>query len=536
MFDGPNEWYGGKFQAIWLQVTQAGLDCIPYGFHYGFDKGSDLDTEVVLAAKYANNYPNYCADMESSFDGQGDWTLQVQKFFKAQAPGKQMIVSTWANIDGTISPGHSWYTNVANLAPVTKFYMPQAYSDFYTDRLADWSRTTVPAQQIMPTLNLGTSDMGQNDVLRNLRTIINTYHPSLISLWEYQDAVANPGLLDQVVAAIHQEVPTMATLQTNSAGEIANFVNVSQFLGQHSEFACGPFAAGHVKFTTDPTKKNTTNPADIQNWAFNEYASVIGPDTISNTDGSSIDNMHTFYHDAGYHYWDISGIDANSQHATDIARIKRALQAGYPVVATVAETSVFDVAEGKNPYFWGPAGNHILVYSGIAKSGNLLAQDTANILGSLTGANNPNPGPREYDVNKLFHSYACTIQLSWLAPIPDGDPLNWPTGFVAQQLATPQPQSQGDPNANNEQVLDAWAVGAAFVKAAEGNDISQARGTRIFGTWRDQWINHANYLGVPMSSERTLKALDGSTFVRQHFTGGYIDFARNVCIIRKVGA
>src|SRR5213080_2314583 len=71
VFDGmQGEWYAGNFPNIFQLFKGSGLDCIPYGFHYGNNKGSSLVGEAQLAVKYGQTYGVYCADMESSWDGQ----------------------------------------------------------------------------------------------------------------------------------------------------------------------------------------------------------------------------------------------------------------------------------------------------------------------------------------------------------------------------------------------------------------------------------------------------------------------------------
>jgi hypothetical protein len=271
-----------------------------------------------------------------------------------------------------------------------------------------------------------------------------------------------------------------------SHGEVGNFMNATQFVQGHDEFACGPFATAHVKFATAPSVVNTFTQAQLQHWAYAEYVQWIGPDTPSDTAGSSIDNMHQFYSDARLHWRDMP-IDATSDHNQDIARIKAALQAGYPVIATVTEASVFDVGLGKNPYWWGPAGTHIIVYSGIAHSGNVLVQDTANVLGALQGNNWAQPGPREYLNANLDNSYGAIIQTSWLKPIPSGDPLTWPQGFNAQNNVAPDPNFDKEASDCWESVMKAWTAPPPM-------------GTGIFQAWKAAWQAGKHY-GPPLTGE-----------------------------------
>ena len=57
VFDGmQGEWYSGQFPSIYAAISNAGLRCIPYGFHYGNSRGSSLIGEGNLALKYLRDY------------------------------------------------------------------------------------------------------------------------------------------------------------------------------------------------------------------------------------------------------------------------------------------------------------------------------------------------------------------------------------------------------------------------------------------------------------------------------------------------
>lgn len=212
----------------------------------------------------------------------------------------------------------------------------------------------------------------------------------------------------------HIEGGNVATL--NSKGEIADFVDVSQFESNESEFACGYFAAGECKFAGAPGKGPTGTPEQLDQWADSQGGATTG--------GVSIEDMHTLFHAAGLHYWD-TDIAPTTQQSHDLATIKAALQHGYAVVATVAETSVYDMDLGGNPYApnWTPSGNHVFTYTGIASDGNLLVHDTAAVQGGIFGKIAPQP--RRYRASSIENHWASIVQLPWLPPIPSGDPLSW---------------------------------------------------------------------------------------------------------------
>ena len=218
---------------------------------------------------------------------------------------------------------------------------------------------------------------------------------------------------------------------TNSKGLIANYLPTDQFQPNHSEFECGAFAVSINLRATNYNVQNDKDPAKIVEWAENEYSRVTGSNSPGNTLGVSINNMHTMLKDSqtdssgGLHYWDLP-INSGTKQTDDIARIKGAIKHGYAVIATVSEQSVFDLDLNKNPYWWGPSGNHILTFAGIAADGNLLCIDPANVaVGNLQKPGTVLPWPRRYDAGKIANQWATIVQFPWLPDIPSNDPLEW---------------------------------------------------------------------------------------------------------------
>lgn len=233
-------------------------------------------------------------------------------------------------------------------------------------------------------------------------------------------------------------------LITNNKGMIADYIQVSQFEGNETEFACGFFAGALNKYAGFPGKGPTSTSSDVDVFADREYDLVYGSHGPGQTGGISIPELHTVLMHAGLHWWDIQAIAPGSALASDLAHITRALDAGYPVVITLTEASVRDITEdipAGNPYEWGPvcdANNcptHVITLVGHGP-GYLLAVDPANVVGPLQGSNSVRPWPRKYDVNTIDITFATIVQLPWLAPIPSGDPTTWAPGFIAQQGGT----------------------------------------------------------------------------------------------------
>lgn len=218
---------------------------------------------------------------------------------------------------------------------------------------------------------------------------------------------------------------------TNNKGLIANYLPVDQFQPNHSEYECGAFAVSLNLRATNYNEPNTKDPLKIVSWAEAEYAKYTGSNGPANNLGLSVDAMHRILKDTqmdssgGLHYWDLP-ISSGTKQSDDISRIKGAINHGYAVIATVTEQSVYDLDLDKNPYWWGPSGNHIITYAGIASDGNILCIDPANVaVGNLQKPGTVLPWPRRYDVSRLANQWATIIQFPWLPDIPNNDPLTW---------------------------------------------------------------------------------------------------------------
>lgn len=209
-----------------------------------------------------------------------------------------------------------------------------------------------------------------------------------------------------------------------------------------SQDKCGPWSVSELRFAGLPGKGPNGSASDVQAWAHEEYQKYIGPDVVSDQNGSSIDNMHAFLTDAtdpktghrNLHWYDVGAISPTSQQPHDNAEIIAALNAGYPVLVTVNEQSVVR-RNGSNPYPWQPAlgpVNHIFTIVGHTSDGYFLVDDELN---------QGDAWPDQYSMSRLQIHWASVVQVvgpdpsnPWLAPIPSGDPLSWSPAFNAQQL------------------------------------------------------------------------------------------------------
>jgi hypothetical protein len=418
------EWYqslgGPKSVVQWLQ--NQGIDVLTYGYYYG----NDPKTEGTEIKGLLGQFGKHCIDVEAEFDNNSAKMQSLIDAIGTLSNNEQLYVSTWAN-----PVTHGWMDNLKLLDPITSVWMPQCYDDSLTKEMyAQWPTTM---KSIQPTFHV------QNTGYINAKSYVQ---PGF-SVWEYQLGVSNPGLLQQFI--LTSKGLNVSSYPTNDKGMVINACQVTQFQPQHSEFECGAFSVVIAAKSSPPDVANPQNPADLIWWAEQEYAKTAGDNGPANTAGASIDNVHTMLKDTQstvtpLNYWDMD-ISTTSQQAHDIASIKAALRHGYCVIATVSEQSVIDMDLGKNPYWWGPSGTHIIVWVGIAPDGNLLACDPANVVqgdGNLQTPKQVQAWPRKYDIRPIDNQWATIVRQPWLPPIPSGDPLTWPA-YVAPTPPAPVP-------------------------------------------------------------------------------------------------
>lgn len=194
-------------------------------------------------------------------------------------------------------------------------------------------------------------------------------------------------------------------VKLSSTGEIADFLDVDQFQPAKTQFACGYFSGAIIKAMAQvgqpPTQSVPQMIAEAESW----YAADHGNNAISNTSGMSLQEEYNLITQRmELHYQAV---------ALDAATVRGWVRAGYPIMLTISEASVVDMALGRNPYPWNPSGTHIIVVSGVAGDGNLLVRDPANCT-NLYDPNSLRPGPRKYDASKLQIWTATVVVPSWL--------------------------------------------------------------------------------------------------------------------------
>lgn len=188
--------------------------------------------------------------------------------------------------------------------------------------------------------------------------------------------------------------------QLNSHGEVADFVDTSQFIAGRSAYECVAYSASLVYYCGRPGHGPAGSAMQTSNLAQYWYGREEGSNAASNENGMSLDAEYNMLQGLGLTYHPL---------AASVAGVKEALTQGYPVLLCGAETGMYDLGLGDRvPYAWKPSGNHCIVASGIASDGNLLVHDCASI-----GPSGVRPGPRTYDVSKLEIVSATAVIPSW---------------------------------------------------------------------------------------------------------------------------
>lgn len=402
------EWYrslGGPTPVITL-AQDMGLDVLPYGYYYGVSPD-----ELTSMKRYLAFYGKYCLNLEDSFNNHPEMAQSVADALKDHT-GK-VYVSTFCD-----PVTKQWSKNIDILDPVVDVWMPECYSDVLVREM--YSQFNKVTGKIEPTFHVTQTN-----------ALLATIYPNF-SIWEYQNALNNVSALKTYIQLDEGKV---VSYPTNVKGMIANYLPVSQFQPGHSEFECGAYA---VALNQRATPYNITNTNSITNesvYAQTLYALTTGSNISSNMFGSTVDQMHTMlkntqsYAPPGLHWWDIESIQPGSTQTNDIEQIKAALMHGYPVIATVSETSVFDLDLGRNPYWWGASGNHIITYVGISSDGNLFVVDPANVEqgdGNLQSPKAVRAWPRRYDISRIANQWATIVGMPWLPTIPSNIPVEWP--------------------------------------------------------------------------------------------------------------
>ena len=169
---------------------------------------------------------------------------------------------------------------------------------------------------------------------------------------------------------------------------VAQYQTVSQFEPDESAFECGPFAVALNKFAG--RNGPTGSPEDIDQLADRLWQKYGGGQ------GIGMQQLFDMMHDVGLHYQTIGSTELHFQvDQLTPAVAMQWLHKGYPVICSVAETSVYDLDLRDTPYHWTPTGYHIITLAGISEDGNFLVSDPASVPA------NQRPFPRRYLASRL---------------------------------------------------------------------------------------------------------------------------------------
>ena len=225
--DGVNTWYGGinGWHNIRQTILAAGVGAIPYSYSYGNKFGS-LDTEIDIMTAYMQDSGIMCANMEAEWNGQVAWAQHLCSRMQ-NVPGT-FLVSTWANLSS-----QNWEGVIRALAPCAEAFMPQQYNNYLATFWGEFSANG--ASFLQPTVHL-TQEFGANDPVAIARNAYNQRHTA-ISVWYYETAIADPGLLDAVLAAFPKSGGDMTGLYGPGKGDFDTFFTV----GSDGSWVCKKF-------------------------------------------------------------------------------------------------------------------------------------------------------------------------------------------------------------------------------------------------------------------------------------------------------
>jgi hypothetical protein len=153
----------------------------------------------------------------------------------------------------------------------------------------------------------------------------------------------------------------------------------------------------------------TGSAVDIDSLADDLYTEFVGPNTPSDTQGIGMQQLFDMFHKVGLHYQTIGSTELNFQVDQLTPQVALEwLHAGYPIICSVAETSVFDFDLGGTPYKgWTPSGYHVITLVGISDDGNVLVSDPASV------PVNERPFPRRYRLSDLKFVSMVAVALPW---------------------------------------------------------------------------------------------------------------------------
>lgn len=236
-----------------------------------------------------------------------------------------------------------------------------------------------------------------------LSAIAQRFGVSLEALEAANPQIVNPNVI-QVGEMLN--IPNQETAQRTGKGEVAVFSEADQFLPGKTQLACGFFACAMALSMAPIGQQAKFTSQQITEMAEQWYAKYEPNNWSFMSDQQTYDLLQEIKLD-----YQVTSEDINI--------IERWVEAGYPVLVSLEETSVFDMELGHNPYTsWPPAGYHMILVTGVTGDGNVLCRDSANCT-DLHIPNTLRRGPRKYKASSMKIRRAIAVAPPWYPrPIP----------------------------------------------------------------------------------------------------------------------
>lgn len=507
--DSQGLWFGsiGGYDKVVQAIKSVGVQCIVYGFLYG-DTYGNLSTEIATSVQLLKQYGTLCLDWEGQYlsnTNSASWATQIAQAL-SPLPGKLWLSCPANPVE------NNQLAALQAISPAVNIWMPMIYNDYLASVYQSEFQKVNAQACIQPTIDLS-QEFGQNTI----NTIVYNQLSNgilAISCWEYQFALANTQLLDNIVNLMNGK--ETSAVQLNKQGMVLDIQQSYQLENGESQDLCGPWSVSALRLAGLPGQGPRGTAEDIDVWADTE-ANKYMPNGQVGWPGSSIQDMYNFLTDSldpvgkqrNLHWWDI---------APTIANIQAAVRAGYPVLITVNEQNIRDKRTGAQPpYPWRLNANHIIPVCGLDADGDFICPDELN-------NNFQGYWPPVYVASILQPSWATIVQVvgpdptnPWLAAIPSGDPGTWPQGFNAQLFA----QKGAVQSVTQELLQMLWN---STKDSPPFNGTPPSYGSGIAKKWLADGLA-GNVHGAPTAGEFSLPSVPGVVF--QPFQNGYFTWSNN---------
>ncbi len=198
--NGADRWYKKAAQLAeeYRAVTAEGVGYIPFGYVYtlprcygmGYIEAQAelmIEMQRTIGALQPDTIGWVMADMEVEMNGRLDC---AECFTQLLAPGRDLLfVTSWAD------PREQNWLGVLNiLRNCLNCFLPQAYNDWLESR----EYAELPQDMCIQTMIDLTQEFGANQQIA-IAQAAKAHGQTTIWMWEYQAALRNPALVDELV-------------------------------------------------------------------------------------------------------------------------------------------------------------------------------------------------------------------------------------------------------------------------------------------------------------------------------------------------